>query len=151
MRLISVRRESEKREREGKRERGKERVHGIEYVSWRNRERMRKTVRERRGREECCHVITGRPKTDKKWSVPWTKKKEMWIKRKHSLSFSLFLLLLPSLSLLPSFVLSLSSSLSLSNADVLHTLSHTNAPTFTCHHCIQRQEGEKLTSSWKEC
>ena len=48
-----------------------------------------------------------------------------------------------SLSIYLSFVLSPSSSLSLSNADVLHTLSNTNAPAFARHHRIQRQKRER--------
>ena len=105
---------------------------------------IHKRERERRKREECCHVIAVRLKTEMKWSAPWAEKKEMWIKKRRlSLSLSLFLLLL-SLSLSPSFFCSLSpSSLSLSNADILHTLSHTNAPAFTRHHHIQRQERER--------
>ena len=64
-------------------------------------------------------------------------------KRKHSLSISFLFFL----SLSPSFFCSLflSSSLYLSNADVLHILSHTNAPASTRHHRIQRQEGETYT------
>ena len=63
-------------------------------------------------------------------------------KRRLSLSLSLFLLLL-SHSLSFFLLFSLAPLLSLFPMLMFSTLSHTNAPTFTRHHRIQRQEGER--------
>ena len=101
---------------------------------------MIKIVRERRGREECCHVITVRPNTDMKWSVPWTEKKEMWIKkRKHSPSFSFF-------SLIVSFVLSLLFSLSFQCWRSPHSPTQTLPPLHVITASKDRREKEAYTT-----
>ena len=105
---------------------------------------MRKTVRERRGKEECCHVITVDPKINWNWNVHCPEKMEMWIKKRALPSLSLSLLLL---SLSSSFFCSLSPLLSLSPMLTFSTLSHTNTPAFTRHHRIQRHEGERNLQS----
>ena len=70
-------REREKKEKEGEGE-GGDFVKMCLLEMWElKKKRMVKTVRERRGKEECCHVITVDPKTNLNWNVHCPEMMEM--------------------------------------------------------------------------